>query len=1210
MELSLSLQGGIQVLVACDGLESHLFDLATLIPDEKIPGRPPQPLLNPINYGQTLFSALFPLRSPAQQALRSADRLTLVLDNELETISWEYLCGPDGFLALEMPVVRLLQPGSRQPVPDLSATPLQVLAVPSNPISREAPTLNIVGEWRRLREEVEKLPHQIHLDRVNPPTLDNLRSLTLTRPQSIIHFMGHGGQEGEGAVLLFENDAAGVLPISARDLALSVRKHAFMVTLNACVSATPGKTEFSNLARLLVDKGLPYSLGMSASIPDDAALTFSRALYTELANGVEAEEAVFQARRSLLRGEKRTWLVGVPVLYSSLETPCAGGFATPTGQPRVNENRPRMEVSALPRAEGTFQGRVDELLQLGQALTGEPRTKLLTIHGMGGQGKTALAREAAERFAHAWPGGVWAVSLENTYTLDRFTLELARLFKIDLNTIYKHVASTFPELESEEYQNQFQQELERHLLTILDHHRNLLVLDNAETFMEAIDAKNAGSIDLAIFLREKVLGTQTSLLITSRNHLGWPGEQLIKVDGLSPEEGARLFWQGIPGRHLQAVGPQAHEISRKVEGHPLSLRLLGGAFDASTASLEEFLSEIEAALLQAEDKYKHEDHRHRTLFASIETSVRYLTDKQKRIFSGLWIFHSSFEARAIAEALSMLDKIEPKAVAEYKDQVKEIILKLAQRGLLTFEVGLLENGPIVLFHMPSTIRLFAHNKLPQVYDQKTLEKNIAFVYGSLIRYIYDRIDKESRAAYLMMHCFEDLVRCLNWLSVDQKYWYQNWLGYIQFRIGNRHSSLSLLEGALEECQDNDKNLEVYLHNNLGQVHLQSGYPLKAISFFEKALIKMKVIDDISEKASIYLNIATAYRSIGKLDEALSLSLSSEKFLEELGDREGQATALTNIGEIYRSRGQTKEALEVFENALNHMNGISSLAGEANVLNNIGETYRMAGLPKVAIKAFEIALPKAVAVNDRASETSIINNLGLVYYALRDFGKALEFLNIALQKHRELGNPLGEAISYNNIATTLTALGDYSNALMYSQRSALLHNDVYNPAGEANAIANSAFLFYSYMGNPKDAIISLTHAINILQQNNLSQDSSGVTLEKLQYTLSLMQSGAPITMDNDQGRFGLSVADIRTIINNTIVVLTDRNDMRSAWIGVVSEHLIKASVSNMPYEIDFLESVINIISGKLSNLPREHPYFESIQTILQGISERKNPYQWL
>src|SRR5206468_2773202 len=111
------------------------------------------------------------------------------------------------------------------------------------------------------------------------------------------------------------------------------------------------------------------------------------------------------------------------------------GFTGTSGIPTIKEHQPRLEVNALIHAEGMFQGRIEELKWLGNELTGDNRSPLITIHGPGGQGKTALAREAVERFAYAWPGGVWASSLENLPSRELFVNDLARFLGIDTRTI-------------------------------------------------------------------------------------------------------------------------------------------------------------------------------------------------------------------------------------------------------------------------------------------------------------------------------------------------------------------------------------------------------------------------------------------------------------------------------------------------------------------------------------------------------------------------------------------------------------------------------------------------------------------------------------------------------------------------------------------------------------------------------------------------------
>ena len=250
----------------------------------------------------------------------------------------------------------------------------------------------------------------------------------------VVHFMGHGGQDEQvGAFLCLEKEHGTLDPVTARQFVQRVRGSVFLVTLNACVSATPGPTPFSNLAAALARQKVPYALGMRVSIHDDDARDFSRQFYSELASGVPVEEALFQARLTLA-SSSRTWAIGVPVLYTALSAP-AGGYAALAGTPTIEEHKPPIDAIALPRAEGGFQGRIDELAQLGSALSGDERPPVITIHGSGGQGKTALAREAVERFAFAWPGGVWATSLENLPSREVFLTNLARFLGIPVQEI-------------------------------------------------------------------------------------------------------------------------------------------------------------------------------------------------------------------------------------------------------------------------------------------------------------------------------------------------------------------------------------------------------------------------------------------------------------------------------------------------------------------------------------------------------------------------------------------------------------------------------------------------------------------------------------------------------------------------------------------------------------------------------------------------------
>ena len=371
MELILTRQAQSASLVAvtCDDQPSHTFDLRTLIPNDQ--HKPPHPLEDPVAYGKAVYAALFSPASPARRQLESLPGRILLItsDKDLDAIPWEYAYGAygpadptnaassEGFLVLECHFVRGLPTEQRIAPPKLEHSP-HIIAIPSNPLSPAVEPLNIDGEWLRLREAIEDKTLQdyaITLERTRPPTLERLGLLVANQQHRIVHFMGHGGQrEKAGAILCFEKDNGDLDVVTAKDFTRQVRGSVFLVTLNACASATPGEeTQFSNLAAALVRQKTPYALGMRFSIPDDDALIFSRTFYSYLVRGSSVEEAVHRVRLAMARNEHRPWMVGMPVLYTALSAP-ATGFPSIQGTPEIEEHQPSIEAIALPRAEGGF----------------------------------------------------------------------------------------------------------------------------------------------------------------------------------------------------------------------------------------------------------------------------------------------------------------------------------------------------------------------------------------------------------------------------------------------------------------------------------------------------------------------------------------------------------------------------------------------------------------------------------------------------------------------------------------------------------------------------------------------------------------------------------------------------------------------------------------------------------------------------------------
>ena len=1051
MEIILTQQTGTQVSVTCDGQFSHLFDLVPLLISEE------QALLrDPVTYGARLYEALFPAQSLARRILATLpERILLVPIGEvLDALAWEYVSGPDGFLVCDCPFVRGLPEAQRIDAPSLDQS-LHMVAIPSQPLDADVPALDIDGEWLRLKESIQEVASAITLERVRPPTLEQTRLLVANQRHLVLHFMGHGGQNEQGALLCFEQENGALEAITARQLTQRVRGAVFLVTLNACASAMPGATPFSNLAAALARQRAPYALGMRFSIPDDDARAFSRAFYSELARGVSVEEALFQARLTLARSP-RPWIVGVPVLYTTLTSP-APGFRRVPGTPVINEHQPKIEVNALPRAEGAFQGRIDELKQIGMLLTGDSRPRILTIHGGGGQGKTALAREAAERFAFAWPGGVWATSFENLPGREVVVADLARFLGIEAQETLDPAR------------------LEPQVQALLHERRLLIVLDNAETLIEAVEANDEAALRLAEWVRQ-LPGSSVSLLVTSRVLLGWPGEVSCELGGLSPTDGALLFRQSAPQRYEEVEMPLAQQVSEKVDGQPLGLRLLGGAFNASAITLSAFLAAYEEQLVRAENKYVGLEHRHRTLFACIETSVRSLDADLRAMLSGLWIFHAAFVPEA---AVAIFDP-DCEETEQAPSAIRDHLFVLWQRGLLARQIILTRDGRLTFYRLLSVMRPYMEQDMPQALAGEVLRARFGAAYLRLIINIGMKLNTSAAMVAIAQQTREDLERGATYVTGKEQGYYLLHLSVILDRLGNPRRGLALIERTLEIAQGQDQQLELQALNAMAIMYQATGQLEQALYTQEQAVSSVSRTDYHEEEAAIRSNQARTYNLMGQPQKALEQYEAALSIWRRIGQRAGEAATLNSMADVYRALGQLQRAQEFGEAALPLMRAEGDRSGEAHVLNSLGRVCLDRGDARQALTILQEAVSLCREVGDRAWEAATLINIALAYDDLGQVRQAFPILKEALAIKRAVGDRSGEAVALNNMGLLYEKLEQPGRALEFYEQSLPIRREIKDRRGEAATLLNMAGN-YRASGQLQRALEVGTDALSIVRQ---------------------------------------------------------------------------------------------------------------------------------
>jgi NB-ARC domain len=278
---------------------------------------------------------------------------------------------------------------------------------------------------------------------------------------------------------------------------------------------------------------------------------------------------------------------------------------------------------------GKFIGRTRELETLDKLL--KESSCNITIHGFGGIGKTALAFKAVQNFNS---GKVLTLPLAGNPTLSQVIQKILRFLDIDIET-FSDPENPQPEV----------------IESLRNEESLLFFLDNVEDIKQAMDAGNKEAMALMGFFTN--LPENVKILATSRIVLGWHDEKLVELEGLAPSEGIEVFRQWIPLRKHEIDDSIALKLSGLANGHPLSLRLLGGMFNNSHEPLDQFIDNIGERLSKATGNLGNLGNlgeRHKTINTCIKYSFDFMDLALQSFISFLTVFEIPFTAPLIMKA--------------------------------------------------------------------------------------------------------------------------------------------------------------------------------------------------------------------------------------------------------------------------------------------------------------------------------------------------------------------------------------------------------------------------------------------------------------------------------------------------------------------------------------------------------------------------------
>jgi predicted ATPase/Tfp pilus assembly protein PilF len=704
--------------------------------------------------------------------------------------------------------------------------------------------------------------------------------------------------------------------------------------------------------------------------------------------------------------------------------------------------------SNLPEQATKLVGRKDELADINKLLA-DPDTRLVTIIGPGGMGKTRFSVAAAEQQLAAanFSEGIIFISLAPLADVDQVPAAMADALSLPLEAGTRQ-----------------QRTPRQQVLDFLRNKEMLLVLDNFEHLLEGVDL-------VYEILQE---APQVKIVTTSRERLQLRSEQLYPIMGLEFSEreltaketveytAVKLLLQRV--RQVQpGFNPTEEDmavlsrICRLVEGMPLALELAAGWVDV--LSLDDIASEIQQSLNFLETDARDVPQRQRSIRVVFDNSWKRLNAAEQDALAQFSIFRGGFNMKAARQisgvSLRTLHKLANKSLLQY-DAVK----KRYQIHELLRQYG----GEKLRNNRPGP---------PGVSAEAAIRDRHSAYYCSFLKEMATNPDGQGRDVALaeITADISNIYSAWHWAieraDLEVISGCVEGLSSFFLRRGPLHEGDKLLDLAavrLQEILDSkpvgEQKAAVVLSRiqaNRASILNRSGQYEEAIAQARSALHLAQTHGAVAGEAMANLQWGRALWFQGNyeaahpiLEKAIDRSRASANTVVE-------AESIRRLGAIYWPRGQYEKAIDYFEQALTLYKKLGNRHGEALTLNNLGLIALEQGHLITAKKYMEQAVAINRQINDKGGEGRALTNLGNACWQLGLFDEALAHNEEGLLIHQELGIKRGEAYSLNNRGVMLAGVGDFAQAKSLYEEAHQIYRQYGELRGQSIVLANLGLL---------------------------------------------------------------------------------------------------------------------------------------------------------